>query len=70
MCPLKTFKIKQKKDPWITSELLELIKDKDYALKCAKRTKNSDDWVRARSLNSNQTLRLNALLSTENTKLK
>ena len=29
MCPLKDFKTKQKKEPWITNELIELIKDKD-----------------------------------------
>ena len=32
MCPLKTFNIKQVKEPWITA-LLELIKDKDIAMK-------------------------------------
>ena len=38
-CPLKTFKIKQQKEPWITAPLIELIKDKDLALKQAKKTK-------------------------------
>ena len=36
MCPLKILKIKQKKEPWISNHLIELIKDKDYALKRAK----------------------------------
>ena len=39
-CPIKTFKIKQEKEPWITPPLLELIKDKDHALKKAKRKKD------------------------------
>ena len=33
----KTFKIKQQKEPWITAPLIEPIKDKDYALKSAKK---------------------------------
>ena len=32
-CPMKSFSIKQYKEPWITNELLELIKDKDHALR-------------------------------------
>ena len=39
ICPLRTFRIKKYKEPWITQELLELIKDKDRLLKKAKRTK-------------------------------
>ena len=30
MCPLKTFKIKQEKELWITLQLIELIKDKEW----------------------------------------
>ena len=37
MCPLKTFRINQIKQPWITSPLIELIKDKDKALKKRKK---------------------------------
>ena len=40
MCPLKTYKIKQEKEPWITNNLIELIKDKDKALRQAKRSKD------------------------------
>ena len=32
MCPQKTFRIKQVKQPWITPRLLELILDKDKAV--------------------------------------
>ena len=38
ICPLKKFKIKMYKEPWISHELLELINDKDSLLKKAKRT--------------------------------
>ena len=37
MWPIKTFRMKQVKQPWITPRLLELIKDKDNALKMAKK---------------------------------
>ena len=37
MCPRKTFKIKQVKQPWITPRLIELILDKDKALKKEKK---------------------------------
>ena len=40
MCPLKDFRIKQKKEPWISNELIELIKDKDNLLKRAKKSKD------------------------------
>ena len=32
LCPLKNFKIKNLKDPWITNEILENIIDKDTLL--------------------------------------
>ena len=37
MCPKKTFRIKQVKQPWITPRLLELILDKDKMMKKAKK---------------------------------
>ena len=48
LCPLKTFKIKKYKEPWLNQELLELIKDKDIYLKKAKRTRLQRDWDVAR----------------------
>ena len=48
MCPIKSFRIKSLKDPWITNEILEQIKDKDILLKKAKRTNLSEDWKIAR----------------------
>ena len=44
ICPMKNFKIKKYKEPWISQELLELIKDKDSLLKKAKQSKLPADW--------------------------
>ena len=49
-CPLKRFKVKVTNKPWITHKLIEQIKDKDRALKKAKKTQKGDDWVHARRL--------------------
>ena len=54
MCPQKHFKIKNKKYPWISDELLEQIKDKDNLLKKAKKSNKQEDWDEARKLR-NQT---------------
>ena len=48
ICPIKTFNIKQLKDPWITNEILEAIHDKDYLLARAKKSNKPADWVIAR----------------------
>ena len=58
MCPLKCFKIKQDKEPWISNQLIELIKDKDYALKGAKNKKDPILWAEAKRLRNNCTKRL------------
>ena len=58
MCPIKTFKIKQVKQPWITPRLLEIIKDKDKALKTASKSKNPDLWTEAKRLRNACTNRL------------
>ena len=50
MCPLKTYNIKKIKEIWVTNEMLELIHNKDLALRKAKRTKLSEDWKIARRL--------------------
>ena len=50
ICPLKQFKVKTSLNPWITNEILEEIKDKDNALRRAKRTKRQDHWLEARLL--------------------
>ena len=48
LCPPKDFKIKKFKEPWISRELLELIKDKDNMLKKAKKTKLESDLIVAK----------------------
>ena len=50
MYPVKLFKTKVIRDPWITHEIIELIKDKDRALKKAKRSGNPLHWQTARRL--------------------
>ena len=49
-CPLKRFRIRVTNEPWITNAIIEQIKDKDRALRRAKRTDDPDDWTRARRL--------------------
>ena len=58
LCPIKSFKIKQIKEAWITPQLLELIKDKDHALKKAKKKKDPELWKNAKRLRNNCTKRL------------
>ena len=48
MCPVKKFHVRHLKDPWISQEILEAIKDKDMLLSLAKRTNKIDDWFIAR----------------------
>ena len=50
MCPVKTYNIKRFKDPWITPEKLEMIRDKDNALRKAKRSRKEMDWNVAKRL--------------------
>ena len=57
-CPVKEFKIKQQKEPWITGPLIELIKDKDYALKMAKKHNDPQLWIKAKRLRNSCTNRL------------
>ena len=48
MCPVQTFYVKSLKDPWITNEILEAIKDEDRLLCNAKRSNSEADWIGAR----------------------
>ena len=58
MCPIKKFKINRVKQPWITPQLLELIKDKDFKFKKAKNSKLFDDMKEARQIRNSCTKRL------------
>ena len=44
ICPTKTFKIKNTKPCWITHELIEQMRDRDYFYAKAKRHGSEDDW--------------------------
>ena len=50
LCPIRTFRVKEQKEAWITHEALEAIRDKDRALKRAKRSGREEDWATARLL--------------------
>ena len=54
----KTFRINHIKQPWITLRLLELILDKDKALKKAKNSKKQEEWLEAKRLRNVCTNRL------------
>ena len=53
MCPLKKYKVAQAKEPWITNEILELIKDKDRLLRRAKNKNTQQDWDLAKNARNN-----------------
>ena len=58
MCPLRVFYVKQEKEQWITPPLLELIKDKDSAMKKAKRRGDPELWKQAKILRNRCNKRL------------
>ena len=47
-CIQKLFRVNEIRDPWVTNEILEEIKDKDSLLRIAKRTGKPEDWVGAK----------------------
>ena len=49
MCPIKIFKVSKSRDPWISNEILEEIRDKDNALRRARRTSNAEHYNFAKS---------------------
>ena len=48
MWPLKSFKVAKIREPWFTNEAIEAIRDKDRALKQAKRSGNEEAWLEAK----------------------
>ena len=50
MCPLRRFKIKNYKPEWMTNELIEQVKDRDYFYHRAKTTGDRDYWNIAKYL--------------------
>ena len=50
ICPLKEFSVNEYKEKWMNRDLMELIIDKDLALKKAKKTKKQEDLSCARKI--------------------
>ena len=50
MCPIRSFKIKNYRPEWITPELIEQIKDRDYFYLKAKTEGDEDSWNIAKHL--------------------
>ena len=50
ICPEKTFKSFAYREKWMNKDLMELIIDKDKALKKAKTTRKIDDWIIAKKI--------------------
>ena len=50
MCPVRTFHIKNYRPDWMTDELIEQTKDRDYFYKQAKKRGDKDTWNIARYL--------------------
>ena len=44
MCPIRSYKIRNSKPCWLTSELIEQMKDRDYFYRKAKRTNIEEYW--------------------------
>ena len=49
MCPLTSFRVPEAREPWLTNEAMEAIRDKDRLLRKARRSKSSVDWEAARA---------------------
>ena len=50
MCPVRTFHIKNYRPDWMTKELIEQVKDRDYFYKKAKASGDKDAWNIAKHL--------------------
>ena len=50
MCPIRTFYIKNYRPDWVTHELIEQIKDRDYYYSRAKKSRDEDAWNIAKHL--------------------
>ena len=50
MCPIRSYRVNEVREEWITNEALEAIRDKDRALRKAKRTGRMGDWEIAKRL--------------------
>ena len=58
MCPIRSFSIKNYRPDWMTKDLIELIKDRDYFYCKAKRLGDEDYWRIAKYLRNVANLRV------------
>ena len=49
MCPVKSFKVSKSRDPWVTNEILEEIRDKGLAIKKARKSGRADHLLLAKN---------------------
>ena len=65
IAPLRTSMFRKDKPEWLTAELIEIMKDRDQAMKMACRTENIDDKRNARKLRNlaNKSIKSNYLLN-------
>ena len=47
-CPLRSYKVNGYREPWITNEAIEAIKDKDRLLKKARISAKVEEWADAK----------------------
>ena len=59
MCSIKVFSFSKEKQPWINHELLNQIANRDDALRRARRTGTSDDWVYAMKMRNKTKILIN-----------
>ena len=50
MCPVREYTIKTKHHDWLTPEIIEIQKDRDYFFKKARKSNNDSDWFIAKNL--------------------
>ena len=58
MCPLKKYRVAQAKEPWVTNEILESIKDEDRLLRRAKNKNTQHDWNLAKNARNSVNLQI------------
>ena len=58
MCPIRKFRVTEERDPWMSDALLELIRDKDEALRRANVSKDPEDRQIAKRLRNYTTRRI------------
>ena len=47
-CPIRSFRVEALREPWITNEAVEAIRDKDKLMQKARKSRKEEDWKAAR----------------------